>query len=202
MKTSFLSLLLAAIVCLTAVTTSCIYDPQAGQVVVTENICVNMTEYQTDGNLSSRAVSDKYRERLLEAIASYGATLDDISDISVVSAKFKLASLKSTKHDWTASADVYIHRQDVSDGPEQLISFSNVSLADYKGPYETAVLDGDGVDLINRALDDLLEGADPVLILDLMNFSIDPVPTMDDPLQLNWIGCITFQAVVDVSVSD
>lgn len=199
MKTSFLSLLLAAIVCLTAVTTSCIYDPQSGEVVVTETICVNMHQYETDGDISSRAINDKFRERLLDEIDSYGATLDDIQSINVVSATYKLASLKNTRHDWRVAADVYVSRNDVSDGPEMLISFSNQSIEALKGKPVVADLDGDGVALLNRALDDLLDGMDPSVSVVLMNTSISPEPTVDDPLQFNWVACVEFQAVVDVS---
>jgi len=199
MKTSFLSLLLVAMVCLTAVTTSCIYDPQTGTVVISETICVNMHEYETDGNIGSRAVCDKFRQKLMDRIADYGATLDDIDDISVVSASYKLATLKGTKHDWVVSADVNLHRDDVVDGPEMLTSFSNQSVGDLKGPFTAAVLDGDGVALIDRALDDLLEGMDPIIIVTLDGFSIAPTPSMSDPFEFNWVACVTFQAVVDVS---
>lgn len=199
MKTSFLSLLLAAIVCLTAVTTSCIYDPQSGEVVVTETVCVNMHQYETDGDIGSSAVSDKFRERLMEKIADYGATLDDIDELTVVSATYKLSSLKNTRHDWTVSADVYVSRDDVSDGPEMLISFSNESLQGFKGKPVNASLDGDGVALLNRALDDLLNGMDPAVRVSLMNTSISPEPTMDDPLQFNWVACVEFQAVVNLN---
>lgn len=199
MKTSFLSLLLAAIVCLTAVTTSCIYDPQSGEVVVTEKICVNLQNYEEDGSISRRAVADQFRQRLIDKIEDYGATMDDISDITLVSATYKLNSLKNTKHDWLFSGDVYVSRRDVSDGPELLVSFSGESVEGLKGSPTSASLDSDGVELINRALDDLLAGGDPELVVELMNESFDPEPSPSDPLQAVWLACVEFQAVVDVS---
>ncbi len=197
MKTAFLCLFLAATVCLTAVTTSCIYDPQSGQVVVKETICVNMTQHEEDGDISSRAVCDKFRERLLERIEDHGATLADISEISVVSATFKLIKLDGD-HDWTVTADVYVTRADVSDGPELLVSFDNESIQGYKGKPTNADLNGAGVALLNRALDDLLGGADPQVRVELMGESITPEPSPSDPLDFRWLACVEFQAVIDV----
>jgi hypothetical protein len=197
MKTRFLSLLLAAIVCLTAVTTSCIYDPQSGEVVVTEKICVNKTQYETDGSISSRAVYDEFRERLIDRIHSYGATLEDIEDISVVSATCKLVK-NSGDHDWTLTYDVYVKRADVADGPAMLVSAENASLDGFQGKPTEANLHGDGVALIDRALDDLLEGADPQVWVEMQNESIVPEPTESDPLDFRWLVCVEFQAVVYV----
>jgi hypothetical protein len=199
MKTRFLSLLLAAIVCLTAVTTSCIYDPQSGEVVVTEKICVTLQSYEEDGSIGKRAVCDKFRERLIEEVESYGATLDDIDDISMVSATYKLASLKNTDHDWLFSGDVYVSRADVADGPELLISFSDESVDGLKGKPASANLNSAGVELINRALDDLLGGGDPQVKIELVDESFSPEPSESDPLQAVWLACVEFQAVVNVS---
>jgi hypothetical protein len=196
MKIAFLSLCLTAIVCMTVVNTGCIYDAQSGQIVVKEKICVNMTQYEEDGSISVRAVDERFRERLLNKVEDYGATLDDIDDISVVSATCKLVNLKG--HDWTITADVYVKRLDVSDGPEMLAMFDNASLKSFGGAPTEADFDSDGVDLINRALDDLLAGGDPQLALELTGESIVPVPSPSDPLEFRWLACVEFQAVVNL----
>ena len=195
MKTTFLSLLLA--ICLVAALTSCIYDPQTGTIVVSEKICVNMDQYETDGDIGARAVCDKFRERLLDDINSHGATMDDIVDISVTSATYKLIKLKG--HDWHLTADVKVSRVDVSDGPATLVSFSNQSIDDLSGKPTNAALNAAGVELLNRALDDLLAGGDPQVAIELVDESIVPVPSMSDPLEFKWLACVEFQAVVDVS---
>jgi len=196
MKTTFLSLLLA--VCLTALMTSCIYDPQSGTIVVSEKICVNLDQYETDGDIGARVVADQFRERLLADLYQHGATLDDVNDISVTSATYKLIKL-SGDHDWTLTADVYVSRVDVSDGPDKLVSFSNQSVDDLSGKPTNAALDNAGVGLLNRALDDLVAGGDPQVTVELVGESITPVPSVSDPLVFKWLACVEFQAVIDVS---
>jgi hypothetical protein len=195
MKTSFLSLLLA--ICLIAALTSCIYDPQTGTIVVSEKICVNMDQYETDGDIGARAVCDKFRESLMADIEKHGATLDDVNDISVTSATYKMVKLEG--HDWHLTADVKVSRVDVSDGPATLVSFSNQSIDALNSKPTTAALNAAGVALLNRALDDLLAGGDPQVVIELVDESIVPVPSVSDPLAFKWLACVEFQAVVDVS---
>lgn len=202
MKKFVVLLAVAAAVCLAAVFTSCIYDEQLGQLVVTEKICVNFEQTETDGVFDDRRVAPQFRERIDAILEENGATYDDLVSLSVVGGTYKLVVMKG--HDWRVTADVSVFRRDVTpgpvmDGPEHLLSFTNQSIAALKGKPTTADLDEDGVDLLNRALEDLLAGEDPMIWLELENTSINPVPSSSDPLELRFLACVQFQAVIDVS---
>lgn len=197
MKKFVVLLAVTAIVCVAAFFTSCIYDPDLGQLVVTEKICVNLEAIETDDDFGNRVVCPQFRERIDMILADNGATYDDLISLSVVGGTYKLVNMQG--HDWTVSADINVYRGDVSDGPEHLLSFAGQSIKALKGKPTTAVLDSDGVDLLNRALDDLINGGDPVVWIELDNTSISPTPSMSDPFDFRFLSCVRFQAVIDVS---
>lgn len=195
MKT-FLSLSLA-IACVIAVATSCIYDPQSGEVVLKESVCVTFDQYETSPNIAPRVICDKFREALLDKLDSYGATLDDVKDIRVHKAYYKVTELEG--HDWTFAFRVWVERGDIDDGPRTLIRFKEQSLMGLKDVTTKAQLRGVGVQLLNRALDDLVAGGDPEVWIGLSQDMISPVPSAGDPLVFSWVACVEFQAIVDVS---
>jgi hypothetical protein len=186
----------------------CIYDASTGEVVITEKICVSLDEYRESNTLGSSVVSDKFRERILMRIAAYGATLDDIESIVMVSGTYQVTkpASKQNEHDWTITAAVNISRQDdpmgpVTDGPALFVNETSQSLLDAKGKPTYADLNSAGVELVNRALEDLLDGADPRLVLTLIPGGIDPAPSPSDPLSFKWNACVEFQAVVNVGTA-
>jgi hypothetical protein len=185
----------------------CIYDNMSGEVVLTEKICVSFEEYHDSPTLNSAVVSDKFKDRLLELLAEYGAGPEDIVSIGVVGGSYKVTKPSKTNDEWTISASVNIARQDdpygpVTDGPALLMEETVQLLNDAQGkpvsvPHP-AVLKDPGVQVINRALEDLLNGADPRLVVTLVGGTISPAPTPSNPLEFNWLACVTFQAVVDL----
>lgn len=185
----------------------CIYDDMTSEVVITEQICVSFTDYRESPELGSSVVSDRFRERIMERIGEYGADLEDIVSISVVSGTYHVTKPPKSdpKHDWTITASVTISRQDdpsgpVTDGPALFIPTTSQSLLDAKGKPTPADMNAAGVDVINRALADLLEGMNPRLVLTMVDGTVDPAPSPEDPLTFKWNACVTFQAVVDMTL--
>ncbi len=86
----------------------------------------------------------------------------------------------------------------VTDGPKVFINMFNQSLADAKAKPIPASLDTAGVNLVNRALADLLEGMNPRLVIAMQSSNIVPAPSISDPLDFSWLAEVTFQAVIDV----
>lgn len=208
MKLVVARLALLTAVCALVIGSGCIYDPSTGQVVITEKICVSFEEYRESPTLGSEVVSDKFRERILMRIAAYGATLEDIESITMVSGTYQVTkpASKSYEHDWTITAAVDIHRQDdpsgpITDGPERFINMTSQSLKDAKGKPTYADLNSAGVELVNRALESLLEGGDPRLVMTLIPGGIVPAPSPSDPLTFKWNACVEFQAVVNVGTA-
>jgi len=205
MKLVFARLALLAALFTLVIGSGCIYDPSTGDVVVTEKICVSFEQDFYNADLGSSVVADEFRERILMRIAAYGATLDDIESITMMSGTYQVTkpASKKNEHDWTITAAVDISRQDdpsgpVTDGPERFVNMTSQSLMDAKGKPTYADLNSAGVELVNRALQSLLDGGDPRLVLTLIPGGIDPEPSMSDPCSFKWNACVEFQAVVHV----
>lgn len=195
-------LLVVAIVGVMLAAAGCVYDES--DLVITESVCVNFDQVITTGSFTTFTVSDKFLETILEELDEQGKTLDDIESIHMVSGTFKSMTVTGTKHDWLITADVTIGRQDdpngpFDDGPATFVSFSNQSLQALKGSPTDADLHADGVELVNRALEAVLDGENPRLVLVVNNESITPTPSASDPMDFKLLTCVKFQAIVDVS---
>lgn len=176
----------------------CVYDNT--DLVITENVCVNLEETQTSGNFGTFVVADQFKEQLQKRLKEHGKSEKDIKAIHMVGAAFKAMSVKP--HDWTVDATIDIGRQDVEagpfeDGPAPFVVFTDQSLLALTGAPNQADLHADGVALVNRALESLVGGEDPRLVLLVKNESVTPTPSVSDPMQFKILACVKFQVVID-----
>jgi len=176
----------------------CVYD--GTDLVITENVCVNLDEYQTTGNFGTFVVADVFKERFEQKLRENGKSAKDVKAIHMVSATFKAMDVKP--HDWTVTANIDIARQDVEegayeDGPAPFVTFSNQSLNGLTGAPNEAQMNAAGVALVNRALESLVDGEDPRLVMLVKNESVTPTPSTSDPMQFRMLACVKFQVVVD-----
>ena len=197
---------LLLITCVLVTSAGCIYNELTGEVVVTEKVCVQFEETRTDPNFYTYEVDNRFRERLMELLDENDVTLEDVRSVNVVSGTYKVTK-PPRGHDWTITGNVSVARQDVpadpySDGPEPLIDLTGQSLDEAKGKPIAAVLIPDGVALIDRALEAILDGEDPRLVLIMESGDVDPAPSTADPLEFKWLACVTFQVVIEVSVTE
>ena len=98
MKPVLVRIALLTALCTLAFASGCIYDASTGQVVITEKICVSFDEYRESNTLGSAVVCDRFKQRILERIAAYGATLDDIESISMMSGTYHVTKPASKKY--------------------------------------------------------------------------------------------------------
>jgi hypothetical protein len=180
-----------------AATPGCVF--KNSDMVITEKVCVFLEEYQTTGTFESFVVCDQFKTKLLEALDENDLELDEVKRITMKEGTFKTYEVEP--HDWRVTADINIARQDVpdgpyDDGPESFVTFEDQSLRRLMGRQKDADLHHKGVKLVNRALDSLLDGEDPRLILIIDNESVEPEPSETDPLQFTLKVCVEFQIVV------
>jgi hypothetical protein len=186
----------------------CIYNELTGEIVVTDKVCVQFEETRTDANFYTYKVDERFRDRLMQALDESGYTLDDVVSANVVSGTYKMTKPPKPKtHDWFFSGNVKVARQDIpggpySDGPEPLINLVDQSLYGARGKPVNAVLIADGVAVLDRALEAVIAGEDPRLVLIMEAGNIVPAPTPADPLDFKWNACVTFQAVVQATVTE
>jgi hypothetical protein len=162
--------------------------------VITDVISANIDEHETTGTFSTFTVVDDFKDQLEKALAKSGKKTTDVKSIHMISATF--AAQAVSPKDATATANIDISRQDVSDGPAAFVSFNNTKLKSLQGKPTDAQMNASGVALVDRALADLLAGGDPTLVLTVNNETITPTPTVDAPLDFKVRVNVTFQAVV------
>jgi hypothetical protein len=165
--------------------------------VLVETFCVQFDENRTTGTFASEIVCDQFQDDILAWLASKGIDLDCVSSISMSSARIKCVSF-SGSHSWDVTSSVTIKRTDISDGPKTLLTSQTLTVPDgCDAPYYFRPRLGTyGVLLVNRALNDLVNGGSPVLVVNMVATDVDPEPSVSDPLVFSWQACITVNAVV------
>lgn len=179
--------------------TSCVF--KNGDLVLNETVCVNLDEVQTTGEFSTFVVVDKFKDVLERKLKENGRGKRDVKSIHMVSATFKTMAVKP--HDWNVNAEIDIARQDVpngpyEDGPAPFVVFEDQSLKALKGRPTDADMLADGVALVDRALESLLDEEDPRLVLLVENDSVTPTPSPSDPMEFKVLVCVKFQMIVDL----
>lgn len=179
----------------------CVYDNMSSEMVVTDQISVTLDEYREDGTLGSAVVVEEFADDVYKMLDKYDSKIKDIQSINVVSGTYRVARPSKAAHDWVITSPVTVRRQDdpsgpVTDGPATFVNLTSQSLRAAQGNAVPADLNSAGVALIKRALDDLLLGQDPRLLLKMEGGTIAPEPTPSDPLSFSWRATVTFQVVI------
>ena len=192
MKQLCAKLLVIAALGMLLATAGCITSQS--DLVVTDVISANIVEHETTGSFSTFTVVDDFKIQLEKALEKAGKKSADVKSIHMIGATFQTMSI--SPKDARATADITIARQDVSDGPAAFVSFNNTLLKSLQGKPTDAVMNADGVALVDRVLADLLEGGDPTLVLTVNNETITPTPTPEAPLDFTVRVNVKFQAVI------
>jgi hypothetical protein len=87
-----------------------------------------------------------------------------------------------------------------TDGPETFVNFTTQSLKDAKGKPIYADLNSAGVAVVDRALQAILAGEDPRIVVRMNSDNITPAPSPTDPLDFMWLAEVEFQIVIDKSM--
>jgi len=169
-----------------------------GALIMIETFCVPFVEYHTVGQFESSAVSDQFRQDILAWFSSKGISLDCVDAIFMIAAKIKCTDFNGS-HSSDVTSYVNIKRTDISDGPKTLLTSQTVTVPnECDAPYYYRPKLGlSGVLLVNRALNDLVNGGSPALVVDMKATDVDPEPSVNDPLSFTWQACITVTAIVD-----
>jgi hypothetical protein len=197
-------LIVLPVLSILALAGGCVYDDMSSEMVVTDQISVTLDEYRESGTLGSAVVVAEFADDVYKMLEKYDSKIKDIKSINVVSGTYRVARPSNAAHDWLISSPVTVRRQDdpmgpVTDGPATFVNMTNQSLRAAQGAPVYADLNSAGVALIKRALDDLLLGQDPRIILQMDGGTITPAPRPGDPLSFSWRATVTFQVVITKS---
>jgi hypothetical protein len=145
-------------------------------------------------------------DELDKALSDNDAAREDVVTARVVSVSYGVTQLPTNPppHDWHITGAVTVERNDISDGPATLLNYTDESVRDSYGKHTPASLNRDGVEIINRAIDNYIAGGNPSLVFRLDNGAVSPVPTALDPIVFQWEPCMVLHIVVkkDIEVPD
>jgi hypothetical protein len=202
MKKSVLAVVALSVAGLLAAAGGCIFQAAQSEAVITEKVKVEFSEYRESEPIGSVVVADEFKEAVDEILAKKGSSRKDIVAITMVSGEYKVIRPSTAGHDWTVTGRVTVRRQDdpngpVTEGPGSFVDMTSQSLKAAQGKPVPAALNTNGVGIINNALEDLRNGGDPRLVVEMVSDSVDPAPTSSDPLAFTWRAEVTFQVVIN-----
>lgn len=195
--------LLLFLIGLIQVAGGCIMEDRVIELVINETTCVDF--YQNDSTVTFvNPVEVDYAEKLNEILDDNDISREDIVSARLVSASYGVTNLDPAHDDWIITGSITVERVDKKDGPETLWDYTSVAIVDALGKTIPAVLNGDGVGVLNRALEDFLAGGSPVLTFKVINSGVTPPPSVSVPIQFAWNGCIVVDIVAksDIEVPD
>ncbi len=103
--------------------------------------------------------------------------------------------------DWKISGTIMIQRTDVPGLEDTLIVYTEASVKGALGVEVAANLAPGGVDIVNQALEDFLDGANPAFRLVVLNGDCDPNPSASNRIQFKWYACLQVQIVIEETTS-
>lgn len=204
MKRSFATIVLIPVICLLVVSNGCqLFDPGANfkkgggkgpkSLVWKDTFCIEFTEFRTSSSFATSLVASQLKTDIIAKLQKDGV-LDRIDNIRMSGGSVRLVG--KVDHDWDITSRVDIKRTDIVDGPRTLVNESTVSLKGLKKA-ENVDLNNTGVNIVNRALEELVAGGNPVLVVDMVGSSVAPEPSVSDPLEFTWRACIEVLATLN-----
>jgi hypothetical protein len=173
---------------------SCVLEDKVIEIVVTGTTCVEYEESEDSETFVTPAILD-YGDEIQQILEDNDLDRSDIESAVVSGASYTVTDFSHT-HDWEISGEITVERTDVPVVPEVLITYTNVSLEQSLGATVPAVLEPAGVAILDEALQDFLEGANPTLILTVVSGGVEPDPSGTDVLVFVWRACITIHVMM------
>ena len=200
-KAALLFIAAGLLVCLS----SCIMEDRTVEFVVTHETCATFDV--SSGTASFVVPASVYlADEINPALSDNDVAREDIVTVRVVSASYGVTGFTapSPPHDWHITGSVSVERYDVDDGPATLLNYTDESVQDAYGKHIPASLNTDGVEIVNRALDDFIAGGNPVLVFKLNNDAVSPAPSSADQIVFSWKPCVVLHIVTkkDIQVPD
>jgi hypothetical protein len=206
MKKYFARAALIPAMCLLAFATSCQLGDAFGpnfkkggggggknKLLYSDKFCVQFDEVRTSVPFSTEVVSDLFAEQFLASLAAQGLTADDLGLIRMTGGSYALKG-NIQGHDWVITSRVDVQRQGGIFPFEPFVNTTTTNLKGLKGKGENADLNQEGVNIIDVALEDLVNGGDPVLLVKMVATEVVPAPSPQDPMIFTWQACIEVQA--------
>ena len=172
-----------------AFASNCIVEEREVDVVITDEQCLTFPEYHDSDNYTNPDTLYLGPE-LDEVLADNDVSRSDIVTAFMVSATYQVRDT-ILAHDWKVSGGIRIKRIDVAGPEEVLIAYDTLSIESAMPAPLMAVLEPDGVAIVNQAFTDFIAGGDPILVVTVYNGNVEPDPSVADPIVFIWDACLT-----------
>jgi len=190
-----LSVILAVVVLGALASPGCLED-KVLEIVLTGETYADFSQNENSANFTT-PYEVKLGQEIRDILEDNGYSPDDIVSAHVTSALYGVTSFSHT-HDWEIGGTI-----DVTYGATTVtaITYTSQSVQDALGQKIPAPLEPAAVDLMNTALDDFLNGSDPVLTFTVVNGSVGPTPPTDvDRMIFDWRAWLNIQVILEETV--
>ncbi|HKW14782.1 MAG TPA: hypothetical protein VJS69_09890 [Candidatus Krumholzibacteria bacterium] len=193
MNTNKLLALLA--VCVVPVLLAGCLDDKVLDLVATGETYVDFPQNETSSSWTKPAVIDVGRE-IRDILNNNGYDESDIKSAHVTSVHYGVSSFDQA-HDWTITGAITVA---YNGNTQTIMNYASQSVQAALGKKIPATLQAPGVDLINQALQDFIDGGNPVLTFTINNGSTTPVPSGGDPMIFDWRAWLAIQIILKQEV--
>ena len=144
----------------------------------------------------TRTVTIDVADQIRDILEDNGYDSDDLESAHVTSVSYGVTAFDQA-HDWTISGSIFVSYQGA---PQSIVDYASQSVESALGDKISAPLQQAGVDEVNAALDDFVNGANPSLQFGIGNGATTPSPSVEDPMIFTWRAWLAIQVIIDEDV--
>jgi hypothetical protein len=193
MKATLKVIGLVALLCALAVSGGCLLEEKVIEIVLSGETCADFEEDHATGDFTSESVL-AYGEEIDDILDENDIDRDDISQAFVMGGSYEVTSFSHT-HDWTVGGSIFVERVGGGEEPDTLLKYTSQSIEEALDNQIWAELHPDGVSVLNEALDDFLDGHNPILRFTIENGTTTPEPSGSDRIVFDWQTCIKMHLI-------
>ncbi|HEX6790783.1 MAG TPA: hypothetical protein VF247_05700 [Candidatus Krumholzibacteria bacterium] len=166
-------------------------------IVLTGETSADFDQNETTSSWTEAAVID-VASQIRDVLEENGYTQDDLKSAHLTSVSYGVTAFFYQPHDWSISGSIRVSADGGASQP--VLSYASQSVQAALDKKISPSLQTAGVDVVNGALDDFVQGANPVLGFVIQNLGTTPTPSVDDPMVFTWRAWLAIQVVIDQEV--
>jgi len=184
-------------VCVPVALAGCLKD-KVLDLVVTGETSGDFVQIETSTAWTHPAVVDVGQE-IRDILQANGYDESDLKGAHLTSMHYGVTDIDAGQlHDWTITGSITVT---YNGSTQTVLSYTSQSVQEALGKKIPATLQSGGVNLINTALKDFIDGQNPVLVFRIDNGSTTPAPSGADPMRFVWRVWLAVQVIVAQKVT-
>jgi hypothetical protein len=188
--------LLVAVCALPLALAGCFEDKEL-DLVVTGETYTDFSQDETSESWGVSAILD-VGEQIRDILEENGYTDESVMSARITSVHYGVTSFIQA-HDWMITGEIKV----AYDGSTAtILTYSSQSVQEALGEKISVPLESAGVDLVNRALDDFVNGENPVITFIIENDTTTPEPVDGDPMTFDWRSWLAIQLILTQGIED